>query len=159
MRIPLTSLLIAVAVLVSACGSDADEPTSSSSTTQASAETTEGDTSTTVGAQTTGSIGDTVVPATTTPALPADPGFTASLDDPVYTDLILDCVYGENEAGSCEQLTGAGLDAADAYGLGNSLSQAPNEAMRDDCIAGGIGCAELNARVRSAIEASDTPTL
>ncbi len=80
------------------------------------------------------------------------PRFATSTDDPVYVDLLLDCVFGENEAASCEQLEAAGLAADDAYGLGNSLTQAPSVALREDCLAGAaLSCAELNGRVDTAI--------
>ena len=82
---------------------------------------------------------------------PAGPSWTASLSDPVYVDLIADCVYGSNEAGSCEELAAGGMGPGDNYGLGNSLAQAPAWSLRQDCIATlGIECAELNRRVQQA---------
>ncbi|MCB0995211.1 MAG: hypothetical protein KDB21_08985 [Acidimicrobiales bacterium] len=76
------------------------------------------------------------------------PGFAASIDDPVYVDLVLDCWYGENEADSCAQLEAAGLSADDAYGLGNSYSQTPPVFLREDCLNGdGLSCAELRVQV------------
>jgi len=83
----------------------------------------------------------------------ADAGFVASTDDPVYVDLVLDCFYGENEAGSCQRLEGAGLTADDAYGLGNSFTQAPADVLRLDCLAGAaLACGELNGRVTAVLD-------
>ena len=39
----------------------------------------------------------------------AAPALEADVADEVYVELILDCVYGENEAGSCAELEAAGL--------------------------------------------------
>jgi hypothetical protein len=106
--------------------------------------------------------------AAATPPIDADgpvedgAGFTPSPDDPVYVDLLLDCVYGENEAGSCERLESAGLAADDTFGLGNSLSQAPSGVLREECLGGAaLSCGELNGRVDAAVvgNAAEEPDL
>ena len=182
MRRLTTALLLSLALLAGACGSSDDAQPADTSTTSTSTTTDTGDesaddgsadadtgddeaTSTDAegdGATTSRAPTDGGAPVPTAPAGDGgtDPGFEASLDDPTYVDLILDCVYGENEGGSCEMLEDAGLLAEDGYGLGNSVSQAPDEAMRADCVAGiGIGCAELNARVRAAISSGEVEEL
>ncbi len=87
--------------------------------------------------------------------------FEPNPDDPAYVDLLLDCVYGENEAGSCEELAAAGLSPDDGYGLGNSLTQAPDVFLREDCLNGlTLSCAELNHRVQNVVaNGADEPTL
>ncbi|MDH4171163.1 MAG: hypothetical protein OEW42_16395 [Acidimicrobiia bacterium] len=174
MRRLTTALLLSLALLAGACGSSDDDAPADASTTSPSTTTDTGDESADdgsadadTGAEEDGATtsraptdGGAPVPTGAAGDGGADPGFEASLDDPTYVNLILDCVYGENEGGSCEMLEDAGLLAEDGYGLGNSVSQAPDEAMRADCVAGiGIGCAELNARVQAAMSSGEVEAL
>ena len=83
-----------------------------------------------------------------------DGGGHLSLDD--YTEaeiqaLQADCVYGYTviEAGidSCATLLQLGFDANEAYGLGNSYTQAPDEFIIDFCADGDVvACAEGEVR-------------
>ncbi len=58
----------------------------------------------------------------------------------------ISCVY-EGVADACDLLTTFGYPAADNYGLGNSLSQAPDAVLDADCRAGdALACAEQAAR-------------
>lgn len=58
----------------------------------------------------------------------------------------ISCVY-EGFDGACDILEAFGYPASDNFGLGNSLSQAPDEFLIDDCDAGDrLACAELAFR-------------
>jgi len=50
-----------------------------------------------------------------------------------YDQLLVDCVYGSNPHDACAELEAAGFAASTNYGLGNSLTQAPIDALRSDC--------------------------
>ncbi len=78
---------------------------------------------------------------------------SAVLEDPVSVPVEwaqLDCVYG-GQADACFVLELAGYGDRN-YGLGNSLTQAPTEFLRDDCAnltgtgPGALACAELATR-------------
>lgn len=58
----------------------------------------------------------------------------------------ISCVY-ENITDACDLLTTFGYPAEDNYGLGNSLSQAPDAVLDADCRAGdALACAEQASR-------------
>lgn len=164
------SVAAVAALALTACGGVPDGEAADATTTTSVVDETTTTTAVDDGTATTsttvtdpgGTTGTTSTDGSTTDTTAGEaPPFEASLDDPVYVDLLLDCLYGENEAGSCEQLEAAGLDADDAYGLGNALTQAPNDLIREDCIGGDpLACAELNARVELvATQGADEPRL
>ncbi len=159
------ALLLAVGMLAAACGSDGsttDETDGDASvTTVADApettapESTDPQTPEEAAATATTSADDSAgVPSTGAPltAPPASAG--DELSDADYEDAVLDCVYGENEAGSCEALEAAGFTADGNYGLGNSMTQTPDGFLRDDCVGDEdpFSCAELNLRVEDVAQ-------
>jgi hypothetical protein len=88
---------------------------------------------TTVGAST--SAGDA---GTTTDAVDRT---TFSADDIVR--LQIDCIY-DGIGDACDDLVAAGLSAGDNYGLGNALSQAPDDMALGNCNNGDrLMCAEM----------------
>lgn len=66
--------------------------------------------------------------------------------DAEIQDLQASCVYGADSQ-ACNQLAAAGFPADTNYGLGNSLSQAPDAGLVDDCGTGSqLACLELESR-------------
>lgn len=164
----LAAVIGAAVLVVAACGGVPDDEADETTTTTSTPDDTAEDTTTTATPDDTAEATTTTASETpdtsddTTGTTAGDaPAFEVSVDDPVYVDLLLDCLYGENEAGSCEQLEAAGLTAEDAYGLGNALTQAPSDLLRDDCVGGDpLACAELNERVETVVaEGADDAAL
>jgi hypothetical protein len=65
------------------------------------------------------------------------------LPEDILSQLQLDCVYG-GSAAACDSLVLAGYPSTGNYGLGNSLTQAPDAALVEKCNGGWrLMCAEL----------------
>lgn len=75
---------------------------------------------------------------------------TPVLSEDEIIDLQLACVYiGEQE--SCDTLVSAGFPAEGNYGLGNSLSQVPDNFIASDCANDSrLACAEISSRYSPA---------
>ncbi len=153
---------VSLLLVLGACGGDDDDGTPPAAT-ETDAETTADS-----GADSTGATPPAPEPPVGEPEPDTDLGNdgagveTGELTRGEYEDAVLDCVFGENEAASCELLEEAGFGADGNYGLGNGFSQAPADFMRVDCLDGVVfACAELNARVASIElgESTDDQTL
>lgn len=70
-----------------------------------------------------------------------------ALSNTIVADLQVQCIY-EDDAESCQTLDASwDWNTESNYGLGDSMTQAPLDALEADCLLGGVvECAELAAR-------------
>lgn len=81
-------------------------------------------------------------------ALPAATTLSIVAGSAEWRDAVLDCLYAENAAGSCQRLVAAGFEPSRGYGLGDTMTLADVVDLRAQCLAGDpLSCGELRRRV------------